>query len=137
MTSHKFHLCPKCSKKFTPKYKVSSYKGEKIICPRCQKSVQPPKQARSVLKLLQWGQEAGITLHFSKDLGSELLYVCDGKWKQFDASVDKGGRISVSYCLVENSIVYDKRHFMELVQRQRDYINGNLNSQSTIQTKSS
>ncbi|MBU0761535.1 MAG: hypothetical protein KKD39_00775, partial [Candidatus Altiarchaeota archaeon] len=72
MTAHKFHLCPKCSKKFTPKYKLASYKGEKITCPRCQKASQPPKQSRSVLKLLQWAQEAGITLHLSKDLGSEL-----------------------------------------------------------------
>ena len=121
MTTHNFHLCPKCSRNFTPKYKVSSYKGEKIICPRCQKALQPPKQARSVLKLLQWAQEAGITLHFSKDLNSEQLYVCDGKWKQFDASVDKGGRIFASYGHMESSLVYDKRHFMELVQRHKDY----------------
>jgi len=122
MTTHTFHLCPKCSRNFTPKYKVGSYKGEKIICPRCKKAEQPPKQAMNVLKLLQWAQEAGITLHFSKDLGSELLYVCDGEWKRFDATVDKGGRIFVSYGHMENTLVHDKRHFMELVQRQRECI---------------
>jgi len=137
MTTHQFHLCPKCSKKFIPKYKVSSYKGEKIICPRCQKAIQPPKQARSVLNLLQWSQEAGITLHFNKDLGSEILYVCDGKWKQFDATVDKVGKIHVSYGHMENTTVFDKRHFMELIQRQREYINGKPNPNTTIQTKNS
>lgn len=127
MTTHKFHLCPKCSKKFTPKYKVASYKGNKEICPRCQKAEKPPNQTRAVLRLLQWGQEAGITLHFSKDLGSELLYVCDGKWKHFDATVNKGGRIFVSFGHMENSIVHDKRQFMGLVQRNRDYLAGKLN----------
>jgi hypothetical protein len=121
MTTHKFHLCPKCSSKFTPKYKVGSYKGGKIICPRCQKALQPPKQARSVLKLSEWAHDAGITLHFSQDLGNALLYVCDGNWQKFDATVDKGGRIFVSFGHMENSIVYDKRQFMELVQRHRDY----------------
>jgi hypothetical protein len=122
MTTHKFHLCPKCSRSFTPKYKVSQYKGDKIICPRCQKNLQPPKQARSAERLLQWSHEAGISLHFSQDLGSELSYVCDGKWKQFEARVTKEGKISVCYGRMEDSIAYDKRHFMELVQRHREYI---------------
>jgi len=95
-----------------------------IFCPRCQKTEKPPNQARAAMRLLQWGQEAGITLHFSKDLGSELLYVCDGKWRHFDATVNKGGRIRVSWGLTENSIVYSKRQFMELVQRHRDYQSG-------------
>jgi hypothetical protein len=137
MTAHKFHLCPKCSRKFTPKYKVASYKGGKIICPRCQKASEPPKQTRSVEKLLQWSHEAGITLHFSKDLNSELLYVCDGMWKQFDARVDKRGRISVSYGRMEDGIAYDKQQFMGLVQRHRDYIggkpNGDCGSKKTVE----
>jgi hypothetical protein len=120
MSTHQYHLCPKCSKKFTPKYKVAQYKGEKEICPRCKKNLQPPKQARSVENLIQWSHDAGITLHFAKDLGSELLYVCDGKWKHFDARVNKQGRIFVSYGQMEDSIAYDKGQFMELVQRHRD-----------------
>jgi hypothetical protein len=122
MTTHKFHLCPKCSRRFTPKYKVSQYKGDQIICPRCQKTLRPPKQARSVERLLQWSNEAGISLRFSKDLGSELLYVCDGRWKQLDVRVTKDGKISVYYGRMEDSLAYDKRHFMELVQRHREYI---------------
>jgi hypothetical protein len=74
------------------------------------------------LALLDWAKEAGIGLHFRKDVGSELLYACDGRWKQFHASVDKAGRIFVSWGLTENSIVHDKRHFMQLVQRQRDFL---------------
>jgi hypothetical protein len=127
MTTHKFHLCSSCSKKFTPKYKVAQYKGEKNLCPRCQKKLRPPAQTRCVERLLQWGQEAGITLHFGKDLGSELLYVCDGRWKEFDARVNKQGRLSISYGRMKDGIVYDKRHFMELVQHHRDHISGKPN----------
>ncbi|MBU0762611.1 MAG: hypothetical protein KKD39_06255 [Candidatus Altiarchaeota archaeon] len=49
----------------------------------------------------------------------------------FDATVDKNGRIHVSYGQMENSIVHDKRHFMELVQRQREYLNKKPNTQMT------
>ena len=122
MTTHKFHLCPKCNKNFTPKYKVGSYTGGKILCPRCQKMEKPLKQAQSILKLIQWGHEVGLTFHFSKDLGTELHYVCDGVWKQLEATVDKSGRIYLAWGQTEYTVVHDKRHFMDLVQRHREHI---------------
>ncbi len=125
MASHSVHLCPKCSRRFTPKYKVASFKGDKITCPRCLKEAQAPKQAKSAVNLLKWAHEAGLNLHFSKDLGTEHLYVGDGRWKDFDATIDKTGRISINYCRTETATVYDKKQLMNLIQQHRRHINEN------------
>jgi hypothetical protein len=74
MTTHKLHLCPRCSRSFTPKYKVASYQGGTIICPRCQKAEKPRKQADSVQTLLEWSREAGADLRDHQDLSSEQHY---------------------------------------------------------------